>query len=65
MLEAGGFQMPQARLITIVTSEINGLPFPLPAEPGQAANSPNSIFPNPAVLAAVGAALLNADISHV
>jgi hypothetical protein len=65
MFEAGGFQMPQARLPTIVTSEINGLPFPLPSEPGQAANPPNSIVPSPAVLAAVGEALLNADISHV
>jgi hypothetical protein len=65
MFQAGGFQMPQARLHTIVTSEINGLPFPLPAEPEQAANSPNSLVPSAAVLAAVGAALLNADISHV
>ncbi|WIA08603.1 hypothetical protein OEZ85_008032 [Tetradesmus obliquus] len=65
MFDAAGFQMPQARLPTIVTSEINGLPFPLPAEPGQAANTSNSLVPSAAVLTAVGAALLNADIRHV
>jgi hypothetical protein len=65
MFDAGGFQMPQARLPTIVTSEINGLPFPLPAEPGQTANAPTSSVPSAAVLTAVGAALLNAEIGHV
>lgn len=65
MLEAGGFQLPQARLPTIVTSEVNGLPFPLPAEPGQATNTHSHLLPSAAVLTAVGAALLHADISQV
>lgn len=68
-MESSNWEIPVARLPTIVTTQISGhLPFPVPLEPSAGSNgnlNSTDSLPTAEVLNAAAAALAEADISHV